>query len=239
MRGMNDERKYSRLYWSLIDDDRFDVVYPDDRHFGTYCRLLMAADMAWPASTHVPSSCNRRSLQALVDAGIVEMNPKGLFRIHGMDAERNRRAEAGRAGGRVSAFRRANVERPLNGSSTNVEPRRDETSKDETSTTRASVEAFILVRRRVPTPGQQRVIDSYCQTFDLTGEARAEQLILSHPDDPIGALIADLDTFRQERLEAAKVAELPKPKPRRVPKVDAWREDFKAYLESGEPEPAA
>jgi hypothetical protein len=80
---------------------------------------------------------------------------------------------------------------------------------------RADLEAFLLVRHRPPTPRQRELMDNYIRVFDVTGPSRAERIILGHPDDPIGALKADLDAFRAERSAAAAVAEAPKP--RRAP----------------------
>ena len=58
-------------------------------------------------------------------------------------------------------------------------------------------------------------MDGYCRTFDATGPDRAARLILSHPDDPIGALKDDLAAFRNKRKEEAQAQEAPKPRPRR------------------------
>jgi hypothetical protein len=58
-------------------------------------------------------------------------------------------------------------------------------------------------------------MDGYVRTFDATGPERAARLILSHPDDPIGALKEDLAAFRAQRREQAEAQEEPKPKVRR------------------------
>lgn len=52
-------------------------------------------------------------------------------------------------------------------------------------------------------------MDAYKDVFNVTGPARAADLIYRHPDDPIGALKADLAAFRKER--AAQV--IPEPTP--------------------------
>ena len=80
---------------------------------------------------------------------------------------------------------------------------------------RADLDAFLEVRFRIPTPAQRTFMDGYCQTFDATGPERAARLILSHPDDPIGALKEDLAAFRTRRKAEAQAQEAPKPKPRR------------------------
>lgn len=80
---------------------------------------------------------------------------------------------------------------------------------------RLDLEAWLLVKRRIPTPRQRDFLDAYCRTFDVTGPARAERIILTSPDDPIAALKADLDAFRAERVAAAKAAEVKPPQPSR------------------------
>lgn len=59
----------------------------------------------------------------------------------------------------------------------------------------------------MPTAGQRRVIESFLRAFDVTGDERAARLILATPEDPIGALITDLRSFRAERLEEAEKVE--------------------------------
>ena len=54
-------------------------------------------------------------------------------------------------------------------------------------------------------------MDAYVQVFDQTGPERAAKLIWANPDDPIGAMKADLAAFREERRTAAIAADVPKP----------------------------
>ena len=90
---MSERQPYSRVYWSIIDDPKFSAIYDDDHHLAAWLRMLLVADQAWPSSAHVPSSCNRVSLAALVDCGLVDVSGR-RYRIHGLDAERGRRAAA-------------------------------------------------------------------------------------------------------------------------------------------------
>jgi hypothetical protein len=85
---MNDERKYVRLYYSVIDDPKFEAVYGDDAAWAAYTRLLMLADSMWPASPPIPKSCKPTAFRKLVDETIVDVLPGGKYRIHGLDAER-------------------------------------------------------------------------------------------------------------------------------------------------------
>lgn len=128
------ERPYSRIYHSIVDDPKFATVYDDDRRLGTWLRLLIVAEQAYPASAHIPQGTNRAAVLALVDAGLIDLGTGSRYRIHGLDAERTRRSEAARVGGLASGRSRA-VEHSSNGRST--ETNLDETRLDKTSNTRA------------------------------------------------------------------------------------------------------
>ena len=67
--------------------------------------------------------------------------------------------------------------------------------------------AWLQVRMRMPTTRQREVIESYLRTFDETGPERAATIFLHHADDPLGALIADLRTFRDGAKAAGEQAE--------------------------------
>lgn len=82
---------FSRVYWRVIDDPKFVEVYADDHAFALWVRLLMAHDMAWPASAALPFGTKRSALKMLTDAGIVDLVPGSRFRVHGLDAERGKR----------------------------------------------------------------------------------------------------------------------------------------------------
>jgi hypothetical protein len=112
--------EYVRVYQSVVDDPKFATIYDDDHHFATWVRLLMAADSTWPASCPIPFGTRKASLNALSEAGIIDLGTGHRFRIRGLDAERERRAEAGRVGGLASGVRRAAVQRPLNDRATTV-----------------------------------------------------------------------------------------------------------------------
>lgn len=80
---------------------------------------------------------------------------------------------------------------------------------------RADLEMFLLLRRRIPTPKQRRLLDEVMDRHDLTGPEWAADVMVRHPDDPIGAVIEADKAWRAERIAAAQAAEPPKPKPRR------------------------
>ena len=62
---------YSRLYHSILDDPKFATVYPDDRAWALYTRLLMAADAAWPTRVALPRSAGKYAIRILVEAGVI------------------------------------------------------------------------------------------------------------------------------------------------------------------------
>ena len=118
---------YSRVYWRVLDDPKFDAIRGDMRHFGSWTLMLLVADMAHPAPAFVPSSVPKRSLDALTAAGLVDLLAGGLYRVHGLAAERTRRSETGAT----------NVSHRYYRGSTNPvldETRLDETRQEETST---------------------------------------------------------------------------------------------------------
>ena len=89
---MPDDRRHIRIYYSIIDDAKFDDIRGDDHHFSTWVRLLMAADSVWPASADLPATARKSSIAALEAAGIIDLMKGSRFRIHGLDAERERRS---------------------------------------------------------------------------------------------------------------------------------------------------
>lgn len=88
---MSDRAPYSRVYWSIRDDEKFDAIRGNDHHLATWLRLLIAADMAYPSSADLPATVRKSSVTALVDAELVDLVSGGMFRVRGLTAERERR----------------------------------------------------------------------------------------------------------------------------------------------------
>ena len=134
----NDRAPYSRVYHAIVDDPKFAAVYDDDRRLATWLRLLIVAEQAHPASAYIPTGTNRAAVTSLVDAGLIDLGSGSRFRIHGLDAERERRSEPGRIG---AVARWSDSERNANAMRTHTSriasPKHaampDETSIDETS----------------------------------------------------------------------------------------------------------
>ncbi|HEY4895230.1 MAG TPA: hypothetical protein VII01_03995 [Solirubrobacteraceae bacterium] len=236
---MSDDRKYVRVYYSIVNDERFANVYHDARHLGTWLQLLMVADAMYPADAPMPAYVNRASVKVLVECGILEELPFRHYRVHGLASEREKRSHAARIANAV----RWDSERTPKGVPSRAEQRQDEQSQAEQSE-RPDVEAFLGTRFRLPTPNQRTFMDTYCQVFDQTGPDRAAQLIWSHPDDPIGALKADLTEFREGRREEAIRSEVPKPRREKGSGMSRVGDEIaKLYLAptngNGEPVPLA
>jgi hypothetical protein len=108
---MSERAPYSRIYWTVRNDPRLAGIYGDDHHWATWNRLLLDADMAWPAPASLPASARRASVKVLEAAGVIELLPGGLFTFHGLDTERGRRrdAAASSAGMRWDSGRNANA----------------------------------------------------------------------------------------------------------------------------------
>lgn len=133
---------YSRLYWRLIDDAKFAEVYADDHHFALWARLLMAADMAWPASTALPFGTRKASLDKLVSVKLVDLLPGNRYRIHGLDRERGKRQQKAADAAASRWDERPPMPPDPDGSANGMQPHpsgspkrmpsRDETRRDET-----------------------------------------------------------------------------------------------------------
>ncbi len=218
---------YSRVYWSVMDDDKFDGIREDPRLLGSWTLLLIVADMAHPAPAFLPPTVTKPSVARLVDAGLVDLLAGHRYRVHGLDAERGRRADSARVGGLASGRSRTN-EHPLNERSQHprTESNLDETRRDETSKAnareslpgddgRVDLEAFLTIMRKAPSPRQRALLDGLLDRHDLTGPKWAADIMYRHPDDPIGALIEADKAYRSERIAEAQAAERPTPQPRR------------------------
>lgn len=90
------DRRYCRVYWAAIDDPKFVRVWDDDGALACWLRLLVYADMAWPASASLYHGIRKVSLAILTDAGLVDPQSGNRYRIHGLDAERSARSESAR-----------------------------------------------------------------------------------------------------------------------------------------------
>ncbi len=214
---MSERAAYSRVYWSVMEDVKFDGIREDVRLFGSWSLLLVVADMAHPVPAYLPRTVPKMAVDKLAGVGLIDLLPGHRYRVHGLDAERERRRTA--ATNRVPPGTRMVPRRDLNGAQDETKTRRDKDEADarspEADDGRADLEAFLLVTRRAPTPKQRQLLDELLTRHDVNGPDWAASIILRHPDDPIGAVIAADKAWRDERIEEAKAADRPKPRPRR------------------------
>lgn len=87
---------YVRVYYRIVDDPKFADVYDDDAAFALWVRLLLHADAMYPAAATLPNGTRKAALAKLVEAGLVDRGTGHRYRIHGLAAEREERAEAAR-----------------------------------------------------------------------------------------------------------------------------------------------
>ena len=102
---------YVRVYYRIIDDPKFADVYDDDRALALWLRLLLHADAMYPAPAMLPPAFNKKALDKLVRAGLVDVGTGYRFRIHGLQVERDRRAEAARFAADVKNHGKEEAER--------------------------------------------------------------------------------------------------------------------------------
>ncbi len=60
------ERPYSRLYWEVMDDPKFDGIREDVRHFGSWCLMLVVVTLTQAFVTSLPMPLVRHTIQKLV-----------------------------------------------------------------------------------------------------------------------------------------------------------------------------
>jgi hypothetical protein len=227
---------YSRVYWRIVDDERFADIYGSDAHLAAWLRLLLGADQAWPASAAIPASVRRASVKALADCGLVELRPGGFYRIHGLEAERSRRvAHAERAASirHSSGDAHGTGEQPV--SNAHGMPRLVETSKDEEETSIAT--------------GEDAFADYYALTIRYPRgrtEEWLKELVAEFGDGQVGKALAaewsastEIRTFlsrtevhlRSMAHNAERERSRPKPKPVVTPEDAArFEEQRKAIL---------
>lgn len=87
---------YVRVYYSIVDDPKFADVYDDDAALATWLRLLLHADAMYPAAATLPRGTRKVSVDKLVKVGLVDMGAGYRYRVRGLAAEREKRAEAAR-----------------------------------------------------------------------------------------------------------------------------------------------
>ena len=89
------DRPFVRVYHADLIRDYPDV-WDNDAALAAWVRLLVSADGSWPAPAELPRAAKDKAVATLVSSGLVIPDSAHRFRIKGMDAERNARADAAR-----------------------------------------------------------------------------------------------------------------------------------------------
>ena len=87
---------YSRIYWSVMDDPKFDGIRESVSRFGSWAILLVVAEMAYPVPAFLPTFVPSEDAEALDAAGLIELLSGSRFRIVGLAKEREKRSQYGR-----------------------------------------------------------------------------------------------------------------------------------------------
>jgi hypothetical protein len=190
------EHGHIRIYASVQTDEKFKSVFPDDRAFAAYVRLLLWAKPHYPAPAPIPRSVATSALKTLQEAGIITVNGD-FFTIIGLAKEMAEVPDAAhRAGGLVRAATAARE-------GGRFAPSDDTPLTGEVPDGREDIEAFVEVRRKAPTPRQLEVLNNVLERHDVSGPTWAAEIIRSHPNDPIGAVIEADKAWRAERKAGA------------------------------------
>ncbi len=147
------DRPYSRVYWTVMDDEKFDGIRENVRHFGSWTMLLIIADMAYPAAAFVPASIPKSSLTALAQCGLVDLLSGGRYRVHGLASERGQRSDSARN----AAAKRWH-------SNGNADPMLDETRRDKTRRaggSQANASEFDPPRPKLSTVDRDPILSAY------------------------------------------------------------------------------
>jgi hypothetical protein len=197
---MPEDRKYVRVYFSIIDDPKFAEVYRHEATVGTWLKLLMTADAVWPASCDLPRWVKPGPLTLLTQAGIVDLLPDHRYRIHGLDAERTRRSTAAAVGGHASGRSRS-VEHSLNERSRDERTESNLAKQSRAETSRAEQNAPAQIERydRYDDPEQEALVWLAKHGCDIRpGNGYHQKLVVAVEHHGVNALIGMMD-----RLAAA------------------------------------
>jgi hypothetical protein len=138
---------YSRVHHSIIDDPRFEHVYPNDAALAAWLRLLLVADATFPAPAPWPLGLRPKTLEILLESGLIERVGATHYRVHGLASEREKRSQSAR---NAAAVRWQSA----------AMPSKEEHRKEEQ--TRA--------QERAPKNGSPTIIDAY-RKLDLPVDA--------------------------------------------------------------------
>jgi hypothetical protein len=170
------ERTYARVYHEIVDDPRFERIYGNDAALGTWLRMLLVADAVYPQSAPMPR--RNSSVTLLLRVGLIEERPNNRYAVHGLQAERERRA----ASSRIGAVKRWDNERNAKAMPSKAEQSREEQSSGANA---PKSQSFIRMGVRAdPADIQRQDEDAWtpCSKCDVIG--RRHPASGDHPFSP-------------------------------------------------------
>lgn len=239
---------YSRVYWSVRSDEKFRGIYANDNLLATWLRLLISADAIWPEPADLPSSCRKVYYHRLVTAGLLDDLGGGQYRIHGLDAERSRRAEHAKTASNARWNARSNAasnapafghEMPSQ-SQVQAEAKPSTSRAEDAPSTRAPdpADVYWTLTGRYPNDKPLSWLDDMTATFGAEAVIRAlaschttdrsTQTLLGRTNDVLKAEARALSlkdrAAEKERLEAKRA------EPRQVVDPEAVRRELETLL---------
>lgn len=219
---MSERAAYSRVYWTIVDDEKFVEIYDDDRHLACWLRLLLIADQAHPSSAHLPAGVRGVSVRALEAVGLIDVSGS-RYRVRGLDAERERRRVAATSRGPNGT--RTVPGRSPSGSYTQGlsldEPRRDEPSRD-AGASDDIVDDYYRLTGRFPNESVKGWLERLANEFGY--DAASRKLGATFLEDPSprtllgrveNALKSDQHVATKQQAEAEKA------------RLEAWNKDHR------------
>jgi hypothetical protein len=227
---MSDRAPYSRVYWSTMEDAKFDGIREDCRLFGAWTLLLIAADQSHPSPAYLLPTVPRAAVARLAEAGLIDLLDGYRYRVHGLDAERERRRTA-------ATTRGPSGDRPVPAR----DPLADQAKQSKAETSRAQAprdpaDIYWSLTGRYPNTKTLSWIDEITARYGAEptiaaiakahiGDSNAGTL-LGRAQDILRAGARELD--RQERVAEQLALEEKRSQPR---VEEAWRLEYRAAIE--------
>jgi hypothetical protein len=228
---VSERAPYSRVYWSIGDDPKFDGIRDDPKLVGSWLLLLIAADMAYPSPAYVLPTVTKASIRKLADAGLIDLLDGYRYRVHGLPAERERRKQLATTRG-PSGNRPVTVRGPLGDLD---KPRQDETSQG-LAEARDPADVYWQLTGRWPTEKATAWVDGLTEQYGsepviaALAEAHIEDssttTLLGRARDRLARDSRQLD-LKERREEKARLAEK-----RAQPRAEKpWLQEYRALVE--------
>jgi hypothetical protein len=239
---VSERAPYSRVYWSINEDEKFDGIRDEPKLVGAWLLMLIAADQAYPSPAYLLPQVTRASVARLAEAGIIDILDGHRFRVRGLQAEREMRkalaTTRGPSGDRPVTVRSQPAATPVPKRDPNVDldkTRRDETSQGQAEA-RDPADIYWQLTGRFPTEKALAWVDSLAEQYGaeafitaLVGahvEDRSQQTLLGRAKDKLAADARKLD-LKERREEKARLAEK-----RAQPRAEKqWLQEYRALVE--------